>query len=200
MNAKFFENSIIPDDELVARFKIGNKVSFVLLLDRYKKGIYNMMYRMTQNQADAEDLTQDVFLKVYTNLDEFRGESSFKTWIYRIALNLYLNIKKSSRYNKEVLSEDMSFFYDSKVIRIDSHMEQTELSELVKIAIENLPDQQKTTLILRLEKELKNKEIAQILECSEGTVKANIFHALNNVRRKLRELGYEFYQDEVINR
>ena len=97
------ENS---DNELVTKFKNGDSSSFVTLVDRHKKGLFRMFYRSLRNPAEAEDLTQEVFLKVYANLQNFRGDSSFKTWLYRIAVNMISNYKRSGRVTREILDDD----------------------------------------------------------------------------------------------
>ena len=182
----------LSDEELVSRFKNGDKSDFIILVDRYKKGLYRMFYRALRNSADAEDLTQETLFRVYANLNNFRGDSSFKTWIYRIGINLATNYRKSGRYTKEILDDSLMEKKDGRATSVLEEMVSKDTSELLKNAIDSLPPKQKITLSLKLEKELKNKEIAEILDCPIGTVKANLFHAVNSIRKSLLAKGYEF--------
>jgi len=182
----------LSDEELVSRFKNDDSSSFVELVDRYKRGLYRMFYRTLRNPADAEDMTQEVFLRAYANLKDFRGDSSFKTWLYRIAINLVTNLKKSGRYNKEIIGEE-SVSSDTRTNpKLLETLIDKDRAELVKNAMNSLPEKQRITLSLRLEKDLKNREIAEILGCPVGTVKANLFHAICRLRKILEETGYEF--------
>ena len=182
----------ISDDELVSQVKKGDSTSFVQLVDRYKKGLYRMFYRNLRNHADAEDLTQEVFLKAYANLSGFREESSFKTWLYKIAINLSTNFMKSGRFKREILDDTFMQKEDGGPSGIIENLIKKDSSRLLRDAMETLPDKQKMTLTLRIDKELKNREIAEILDCPVGTVKANLFHAINHIRKTLKDNGYEF--------
>ena len=183
---------VLSDEELVSIFKSGNILSFIKLVDRYKKGLYRMFYRATRNPADAEDLTQEVFLRVYANLQDFREESSFKTWIYRIAINLSTNYKKSGKFKREVLDDSYRVQNDKLRPDVVDNLIKKDYEYLMREAMESLPPKQRMTLTLKVDRELKNPEIAEIMKCPLGTVKANLFHAVNHIRKTLKENGYEF--------
>ena len=185
----------VTDEELVSRFKSGDHSSFINLVDRYKKGLYGMFYRVLRNQADAEDLTQEVFLKAYINLNGFREESSFKTWLYRIGINLASNFKKSGRYNREILDNSLTEFNSKSQPVFIKNLIEKDQTRLLSKAIKSLPTKQRVTLSLRIDKELKNHEIAEILDCPIGTVKANLFHAINNLREKFKKMGINSFKE-----
>jgi RNA polymerase sigma-70 factor, ECF subfamily len=182
----------LSDEELVLRFKKGDTSSFIFLVNRHKKGLYGMVYRILRSQADAEDLTQEIFLKVYENIHGFREESSFKTWLYRIGINQVSNHRKSGKYNREILNETLLQINDCQQPEIIEKLIEKDYSRLLSAAIDSLPPKQKMTLSLRVDKDLKNREIAEILDCPLGTVKANLFHAINHIKSTLKKNGFEF--------
>lgn len=177
------------DSLLVDRFKKGEERAFDELVNKYKKRIYYLAYSLTSNHADALDLSQETFIKVYKSIHRFRGRSSFYTWLYRITVNICLNHLKRESKKKEV-----SFDERIEVAQVDwwsnpkKALENKELQEDLTKAIDSLPPQQKTVFTLRHLEGLPHKEIASILGCSIGNVKANLFQALQKLRQRLK--GY----------
>ncbi len=182
---------MVKDEDilLVDRFKKGEEKAFDELVNEYKKRIYYLAYSLTSNHADALDLSQEAFIKVYKSIHKFRGRSSFYTWLYRITVNICLNHLKRESKKKEV-----SFDERIEVAQVDwwsnpkKALENKELQEDLTKAIDSLPPQQKTVFTLRHLEGLPHKEIASILGCSIGNVKANLFQALQKLRDKLK--GY----------
>ncbi len=168
------------DFELIDRVLNGHTRSFEELVNRYKKTVYYLTYRMVHDHEDAADLSQETFLKAYQGLQKFKRQSSFHTWLYRITVNLCINHlrKKKSRQFVE-LEKTHSVNYPD----ILQKLEMEELQVKVCDAVNQLPEKQRAAVILRIYHGLSHKEISHILGCSVGTVKANYFHALHNLRK-----------------
>jgi RNA polymerase sigma-70 factor (ECF subfamily) len=157
----------------------GEREAFDILVERYQRDIYRLCYRYVNNHADANDMAQDVFLKAYRSLGSFRGDSSFSTWLYRIAVNTCLNFRATRKPQVEEVSDALP---DGRAGALEE-LERQERSRALREAVQRLPDRQRATLILKVYHDLTHEEVARILGSSVGTVKANIFHALGNLRR-----------------
>ena len=155
--------------------------TFEELVREHRGRIYGICYRYVGNPADAEDLAQDVLLKVYRGLPTFRGDASLSTWIYRIAVNTCLNWISSRKGRTDELPKDL---LDKGLSPVERLFER-EVKELVQAAIRKLPDRQRMTRVLRVYEELTHKEIAEVMSCPVGTAKANFFFALKNLRKYL---------------
>jgi RNA polymerase sigma-70 factor (ECF subfamily) len=171
-----------PDFELIQRALAGETAVFDGLVRQYQQEIYRLTYRMTRNAEDAKDLAQETFVRAYRSLGTFRGQSRFSTWLYRIAVNLCLNhLESSARQDPAEVDERLP---DARTDSLSALLDD-ERDRALAEAIETLPPQQKATLTLRVQQGLGHREIAEILECSEGTAKANYFHAVRALQRKL---------------
>lgn len=169
------------DFELIKEFKGGNDKAFNHLVLRYQEKIYWVVRRLLSDHDEADDVVQDVFVKVYHSLHSFKGDSSFYTWLYRIAINLSLNELRRKKTRK-------TFSFDDAVMQHESHdalpleqMERKEQTRLIKEAIEKLPEKQKKVFLLRYYEELPYEEIAKILKTSVGGLKANYFYAVKKI-------------------
>jgi RNA polymerase sigma-70 factor (ECF subfamily) len=171
------------DREAVAACQRGEREAFDRLVERYQRDVYRLCYRFVNNHEDANDMAQEAFLKAFRAIGRFRGDSSFSTWIYRIAVNTCLNFRASRRPESQELPETIP----DSAARADEHMEHAEQSRRVRDAVTRLPEKQRATLILKVYHELTHEEVAGILGSTVGTVKANLFHALANLRRTLAE-------------
>lgn len=177
------------DTPLVNRFKKGEEKAFDELVNKYQKRIYYLAYSLTNNHADALDLSQEAFIKAYKSIHKFRERSSFYTWLYRITVNICLNHLK-----KEAKIKEVSFDERIELARVDwwsnpkKALENKELQEDLTRAIDSLPPRQKTVFTLRHLEGLSHKDIASILGCSIGNIKANLFQALQKLRERLK--GY----------
>jgi RNA polymerase sigma-70 factor (ECF subfamily) len=168
--------------EVVQRVLQGETAAFEVLVREHQQDIYRLTYRMTRNAEDAKDLAQESFVQAYRALATFRGQSRFSTWLYRIAMNLCLNHLKSSA--REDPAEVDGHLPEARADSLEALMTD-ERNRAVAQAIGALPPQQKATLTLRVQQGLSHKEIAEILDCSEGTAKANYFHAVRALQRRL---------------
>jgi RNA polymerase sigma-70 factor (ECF subfamily) len=147
--------------------------------------VYQVCYRFVGNHEDASDLTQDVFLRAYRGLAKFRGQSAVSTWLYRIAVNVCLNRVAAKPPDAEPLDEKRGV--PAAVDPPYERMIREERYARVRRAVEKLPNKQRTALILRVYQELSHQDIAAILGSSVGAVKANVFHALQNLKKLLRD-------------
>ncbi len=172
-----------PDLEVVQRVLAGETAAFEILVRQYQQEIYRLAYRMTRNAEDAKDLAQEAFVQAYRSLGTFRGQSRFSTWVYRIAVNLCLNhLKSASRQDPAEVNGRLADQREDSLTALLTDERDRALAQ----AIEGLPPQQKATLTLRVQQGLSHREIAQVLDCSEGTAKANYFHAVRALQRKLQ--------------
>jgi RNA polymerase sigma-70 factor (ECF subfamily) len=169
------------DHEAVLACQRGEREAFDRLVERYQRDVYRLCYRYVNNHHDANDMAQEVFLKAYRAISKFRGESAFSTWLYRIAVNTCLNFRQAKRPPTEPLSETFADARDGAALDV----ERAERARIVREAVSRLPERQRATLILKMFHELTHEEVAGILGSSVGTVKANLFHALNNLRKLL---------------
>jgi RNA polymerase sigma-70 factor, ECF subfamily len=175
----------IQDDRaLVAAFLDGQRDAFDVIVERHRRHVYQLCFRFMGNHEDASDLAQDVFVRAFKGLRNFKNESSLGTWLYRVAVNVCLNRRALKRPETEPL--DPAGHIDT---RLDSPLERVlrdEKAAAVREAIDKLPPKQRATLVLRVYQELSHEEIAEVLGSSVGAVKANFFHALGSLRRHLQ--------------
>lgn len=168
------------DREDVLACQGGEREAFERLVARYQRDVYRLCYRYVNNHHDADDMAQETFLKAYRAIRAFRGDSAFATWLYRIAVNTCLNFRSSRKPEPSALVDTATA--PSAVL---DDLELEERCRLVRDAVQRLPDKQRATLILTIYHELTHEEVAAIVGSSVGTVKANLFHALGNLRKLL---------------
>jgi RNA polymerase sigma-70 factor, ECF subfamily len=171
------------DHEAVLACQRGEREAFDRLVERYQRDIYRLCYRYVNNHEDANDMAQEVFLKAYKAIGRFRGDSSFSTWLYRIAVNTCLNFRAARKPEPLELPESLTDGREGASERI----EHDERSAQVRKAVSRLPEKQRATLILKIYHDLTHEEVAGILGSTVGTVKANLFHALGNLRKQMAE-------------
>jgi RNA polymerase sigma-70 factor (ECF subfamily) len=194
---KSIERSVMEDIELITVFKAGDKTAFDTLVLRHKDMVFNLCYRFLGDFQDANDTAQDVFIKAYKALKRFRAESSFSTWIYRIALNTCKNRIKSleHRYWEQTRSLDnpgksgndnppMEIADDSP--SPPEALESKERSMIIQKAIHSLPKAKKEMVLLRDMEGLSYEEIMNITGLNIGTVKSKIARARSDLREKLK--------------
>jgi RNA polymerase sigma-70 factor (ECF subfamily) len=187
------------DSALVKATLDGHRAAFDLIVERYRRTVYQVCFRFVGNHEDASDLAQDAFIRAYRALGKFKGDSALGTWLYRIAVNVSLNRLALKRPPHESLdagpdprAEDgragaieRRLLEDTSGERPDEPVMRAERAAIVKAAIARLPTKQRATLILRVYHDLPHEEIAHMLGSSVGAVKANFFHALQNLKRLL---------------
>ncbi len=174
------------DRELVARFKSGDHAAFNQLVRLYQKRVYAVAFRMVRDVEEAKDLTQEVFVKMYAALADFRGEASVFTWAYRATVNLAINHLR----RKKIISWVPLLEAEEKPEEPKeglSDLENARLKAAIAEAAKKLPPKQRAIFILRHYEELGNEEIAQIVGKSVGAVKANYFQSLQKMKKHLAE-------------
>jgi RNA polymerase sigma-70 factor (ECF subfamily) len=172
--------------ELVARFKSGDQAAFNQLVRLCQKRVYAVAFRMVRDKEEAKDLTQEVFVKMYSALPDFRGEASVFTWAYRATVNLSINhLRRKKIISWVPLLEAEEKPEESKEGLSD--METARLKQAIAEAVKKLPPKQRAIFILRHYEELGNEEIAEIVGKSVGAVKANYFQALQKMKKYLAE-------------
>ncbi|HEY1123141.1 MAG TPA: sigma-70 family RNA polymerase sigma factor [Haloferula sp.] len=184
-----------PDDDLVARARNGDTRAFDALILKYGEKLYGLVYNMTSHKEDTHDLLQDIFAKAYHSLPRFRGQSSFYTWIYQIAVNMTLNfLKKRKRRGGMSLNDLDASFQDDPALVDSSHLanpeKQSKLHELQKRlneAMLSLSEAHRTVVTMFDIQGIPHAEIARILKVSEGTVRSRLHYAHLHLQSKLQD-------------
>lgn len=182
-----------PTDEALAKaFQAGDRHAFETLVLRHRQQLLRTCRGILRNAEQADEACQDAFVKAWRGLATFRGESSVKTWLYRIAMNSAYDLR--AREATQLRARDEAFREAPRdgaapgPRALDVVVREQELG-LLREAVAKLPDRQRTTLLLKVQQELKYTEIAEVLGCPTGTAKANFHHAVQNLRRILMEMG-----------
>ena len=186
------------DQLLVARVQQGEKAAFDILVLKYQSRIINLVSRFVRNQSDAQDVTQEAFLKAYRALPNFRGDSAFYTWLYRIAVNTaknYLAIQSRRSGESEQDFSEIEQIEGNSALKDNATPEhlllKDEIEETVIAAIKKLPDDLRTAITLREIEGLSYEEIATVMECPIGTVRSRIFRAREAIDSQLAPLLQE---------
>jgi RNA polymerase sigma-70 factor, ECF subfamily len=183
------------DQELVRRVQRGDKKAFDLLVLKYQHKIVHLVNRYVKDAAEAEDVTQDTFIKAYRALADFRGESAFYTWLYRIAINTaknYLLTRSRRNYEYEIEVQDAEQLENAPQLKDydtpDRHLLSEEIQRMVNEAIDGLPEEMRVAITLREYEGLSYEEIAAVMDCPIGTVRSRIFRARETIDEKLKPL------------
>jgi RNA polymerase sigma-70 factor (ECF subfamily) len=172
------------DLDLITRTEAGEREAFNDLVLKYQKPLYALLYRMVGNHEDASDLLQKAFVKAFTGLKSFERRSTFKTWLYQIAINLAKNVYRDRARIEQVPIDDVIIKKNPRTLEA---MIINENRQLLRRSLASLPEKQRLTLMLRVQQEKKFEEIAAIMECSVGTAKANYHHAVQKLKVIMRE-------------
>ena len=176
------------DITIINSFKSGNRTAFNVIVMKYQKKIYWIVRKMVLDHDDANDITQEVFLKIYSSLGDFRGDSKFFTYIYRIAINYSINhLNKNKKINARKVDFETEVYKmradEKETDEYDSERQQKLLEE----AIKSLPEQQRAVFNLRFYENMSYEEIAGILNRSVGGMKANYFHAVKKIQEYVKK-------------
>lgn len=171
----------LSDSEIISECKNGNQLAFNELVKRYQEKVYWLVRRIVLDHDDANDIAQDVFVKVYHAIKNFRGESSLHTWLYKIGTNLSINFLRKKKMRSFFNVENMEQVIQSEDDLPDVEMEKTEHKNIIEKAIETLPKKQKLVFILRYYEEMPYEEMSRLLKKSTGGLKANYFHAVRKI-------------------
>jgi len=174
----------LSDDELLEKIKNGEKPTrhFEILVKKYQIRVYWLIRRMVSCHEDASDIMQEVFLKAWKAIPEFRGDSGFFTWLYRIATNETLSFLNRKKKQSLVSDADLSG-YSSASIQAESSLGEQEIEFKIHKAIALLPEKQRIVFQLRYYEEMKYEEMAELLKTSEGALKTSYHHAAKKVEK-----------------
>ena len=186
------------DVQLMLGVKAGDEQSFELLLRKYRTPLVNFLFRMVHDAATAEDLAQEVFLRVYRARMEYAPSAKFTTWMFRIATNLALNSWRDGKYRRAEVSLDQQMDYgegETPVMEISDGQPTVEhkllardRAALIRRAVDALPEKQRAAVLLHKYQELDYAEIARILGCSQSALKSLLFRAYETLRVELASL------------
>lgn len=185
-----------PDDELVARTLDGDVGAFNDLVSRWEGPLYKFVYRYLGDAEGARDICQEAFIRAYSNLDGFRGNAKFSSWLYQIALNLCRSQFRRRKARPTVSLEEeeqerhLKLVPDGRKLPEDSAII-NERARALRSALEELPEAQRTVIILKEYHGLKFREIAEILDAPESTVKSRLYHGLDTLAASLGHLKSE---------
>jgi RNA polymerase sigma-70 factor (ECF subfamily) len=185
----------VDDRILVRQAQSGEYTAFDTLVQKYQERIYATIYHMTSNHEDANDLTQETFIKAYKALNSFKGDSSFFTWVYRIGVNKTINFLKGRKNKIHLSLNDLDFnaehdpdlvtFISEKTPRRDMGL--TELQEKLNEAMQKLSDVHRLVVTLHDVQGLSHEEISKIMDCNTGTVRSRLFYARQQLQGYLTE-------------
>ena len=184
------------DQELVERAQRGDKTAFDLLVQKYQRKLGRLLSRMIRDQAEVEDVVQEAFIKAYRALPNFRGDSAFYTWLYRIGINTakhYLvAMGRRPQVSTEIEVEDAENFEDGQELRTidtpETELMTKQIAKTVNDTVAGLPEELRTAITLREIEGLSYEEIATLMGCPIGTVRSRIFRARETIAEKLRPL------------
>jgi RNA polymerase sigma factor (sigma-70 family) len=188
-----------PDAVLVERSQRGDTAAYEELVRRHHKRIHALVYHMTSHKEDAEDLVQEVFIKGFSALPHFKGQSSFYTWIYRIAVNRVINFVKKRKRQSALSLNDLDSGVEREVEKMQiggvaSPRRQTNLHELqerLNKALQKLSDNHRTVVVMHDIQGIPHDEIAETLGLSAGTVRSRLFYARQLLQSELSDLFHE---------
>ncbi len=185
------------DESLMLRYRDGDVRAFELLVTRHRKPLYNFILRFVRDSAQAEDVTQETFLRLVKGADAYERQAKFTTWLYTIARNLCVDASRRAKHRKAAsldapVGDDdgsaalIDFVPDSGA-GVDRQAQSRELAIRMRTAIEALPDEQREIFLLREVADLQFNEIAAVVGCPENTVKSRMRYALEKLREALEE-------------
>ncbi|NOY58453.1 MAG: RNA polymerase sigma factor [Calditrichaeota bacterium] len=175
--------------ELLEKIRRGDRSAFKHFYEEYKGMVFNVCYRMLNDKQDAEDATQDIFVKAFRSIQKFRSDAKLSTWLYQIAVNTGLNYARRKKIatwlSLDFLVGKEESILDNAQARPDLKLEKNESDALVQQAIQSLPPRQRTAIILQRYEELSYKEIAEVMKTSLSAVESLLHHAKDNLTKKL---------------
>jgi RNA polymerase sigma factor (sigma-70 family) len=183
------------DGELVLQSQQGDVHAFDELVERYHGKIYGLTYNMTSNREDAEDLTQEVFVKAFQALPRFQGKSSFYTWLYRIAVNKTINYRKKrnrkralslDQFDQEIKTDEVYHDLTSKGSPL-RNVSLTELQKKMNEALQTLSEKHRTVVVMHDMQGIPHEEIAKVVGSSVGTIRSRLFYARRQMQAELAE-------------
>ena len=185
-----------PDAEVMLRAKAGDQSAFDFLVQKYRRPMVSFMFRMARNAAAAEDLAQEVFLRVYRSRENYEASAKFTTWLYRIATNLAVNHARDTRHERPEMQVSLdepgeesgtTLEVPDTSLTAEQQMVRRERMLAIRMKVEALPEQQKLAVIMHKYQQMDYKQIAEVLKKSESATKSLLFRAYETLREQLKE-------------
>lgn len=186
----------LTDAEIMLRVKTGDDDAFNFLIEKFRRPLISFMYRMTHNSATAEELGQEVFLRIYRSRTSYTANAKFTTWMYRIATNLAVNHARDTKHERpEVMSSidesdeetGLSLDVADKRLNVEERILRRERLEAIKRHVESLPERQRVAVLMHKYQNMDYRQIADVLKLSESATKSLLFRAYETLREKLKE-------------
>jgi len=181
------------DETLISRCRAGDQAAFKELVERYQRKIYGLAFGMLHHADDAMDITQEVFIRVHSYLDHFKGSSSFYTWLYRIAVNLCIDhLRKQPKGQTVDYDDALDHDYGEGAEELlpttwdmnpGKAMDRKELGQMIQSALQTLSASHRAVLLMREVDGLSYSEMAEVMQCNKGTIMSRLFHA----RRRMQD-------------
>jgi RNA polymerase sigma-70 factor (ECF subfamily) len=189
-------STVLSDAEVMLRVKAGDDSAFAYLVQKYRRPMVNFMYRMAHNAAAAEDLAQEVFLRVYRSRENYEASAKFTTWLYRIATNLAVNHARDTRHERpeNIVSIDepdddtgLTVDVPDTSLSAEENILRRERMAAIREKVQALPERQKTAVIMHKYQQMDYRQIAEVLKLSESATKSLLFRAYETLRVQLKE-------------
>ena len=186
----------LSDAEVMLRAKAGDEAAFSFLVQKYRRAMVSFMYRMAHNSAAAEDLAQEVFLRVYRSRGSYEASAKFTTWLYRIATNLAVNYARDTRHERPETTlsldepdEETGTTPDlaDRVPTVEERMVHRERMAAIRAKVQALPERQRIAVVMHKYQQMDYRQIAQVLKLSESATKSLLFRAYETLREQLKE-------------
>jgi RNA polymerase sigma-70 factor (ECF subfamily) len=186
----------LTDAQIMLRVKGGDEAAFEYLVQKYRRPMLSFMYRMAHNSAVAEDLAQEVFLRVYRSREKYEASAKFSTWLYRIASNLAVNHARDTRHQRpeNTVSLDepdqesgLTMDLPDNSLTAEESIVRRERLAAIRQRVEALPERQKMALIMHKYQQMDYRQIAEVLKLSESAIKSLLFRAYETLRVQLKE-------------
>ncbi|HYH00393.1 MAG TPA: sigma-70 family RNA polymerase sigma factor [Terriglobales bacterium] len=187
---------VLDDAEIMLRVKAGDDSAFDYLVQKYRRPMVNFMYRMSHNAAIAEELAQEVFLRVYRSRQTYSADAKFTTWLYRIATNLAVNHARDTKYERPELKVSIDEPDEGTGLTVDvadgslnaeQNMLRRERLAAIRRHVDALPERQRTAVLMHKYQGLDYRQIAEVLKLSESATKSLLFRAYETLRQKLKD-------------
>ncbi|MFH5181505.1 RNA polymerase sigma factor [Paenibacillus sp. TAB 01] len=179
----------LTDEQLIDQIRQGDDEAYRLLIERHKHYIYTLVYRMTQHRETAEDLTQEIFIKLYRSLIYFRGESKFTTWLYRLAANVVTDYHRAQkRRPHQTLVDKLKGWFSSREEEPEAVAIQKEEQHTVQRLLSELPDKYRLILYLYHYKQLSYQEISEVTELPLKTIETRLYRGKALLKQKWQEV------------
>ncbi len=188
----------LSDAEIMLRVREGDDSGFSILIEKYRKQMVHFMFRMSRNQAVAEELAQEVFLRVYRSRQTYRAEAKFSTWLYRIATNLGVNHARDTKYERTA----QNVYLDQpdpetgttpdvadKTLSVEQELVRDERMNAIRKHVMALPERQRTAVLMHKYQDMDYKEIGEVLKLSESATKSLLFRAYQTLRENLKDFA-----------